>query len=144
MATSLSMDCSDFLEFQDSLQKARKIDDQIIYALNSVIPTESFKEMIDPSTTCRELHQQISNVHEKRESSIIRFRDAARQEIDELKKQRTNNPDDVALKNNLQKVQNMLKRLESELDIENVLKNRTCKVFNEKCRFFYKNPSVKE
>lgn len=138
------MDCGDFLEFQDSLQKMRKIDDQITYALNSIIPTESFKKTIDPSTTCKELHQQIKNIHNKRETSIKFCRDVARGEIEQLKKQCATDPDNVVLQNNMRRVQNTLRRLESELDIENVLKIRTCKIYNDKCRSFYKNPNIND
>lgn len=116
----------------------RKIDDQIIYALNSIIPTESFKAQVDAKKTCKELHQQIVNIHEKREKSIKNCRDSTRNTLEQLKEEKKNTPDDPKLMNNLRNVQNTLRRLESELDVETIVKNRTNKIYNEKCRGYYK------
>ena len=37
----------------------RLIDDKIVYALNTSIPTASFKEKIDPTSKCKELYHQV-------------------------------------------------------------------------------------
>ena len=37
----------------------RLIDDKIVYALNTSIPTASFKEKIDPTSKCKELYLQV-------------------------------------------------------------------------------------
>ena len=37
----------------------RLIDDKIIYALNTSIPTLSFKGQINPHDKCKELHSQV-------------------------------------------------------------------------------------
>ena len=51
--------CTDFLMFESALKKMRLIDDKIIYALNTSIPTTSFKNQIDPSEKCHDLRQQV-------------------------------------------------------------------------------------
>ena len=37
----------------------RLIDDKIVYALNTSIPTASFKGKIDPTSKCKELYHQV-------------------------------------------------------------------------------------
>lgn len=51
---------------QETLKKMREIDDKIIYALNTSIPTESFKGQLSASETCKDLHGKLTVVHEDR------------------------------------------------------------------------------
>lgn len=44
----------------------RDIDDKIIYALNTSIPTESFKGQLSASETCKDLHGKLNVAHEDR------------------------------------------------------------------------------
>lgn len=44
----------------------RDIDDKIIYALNTSIPTESFKGQSSASEKCKELHAKLGTVHADR------------------------------------------------------------------------------
>lgn len=47
--------------FQETLKSLRKVDDNIVHALNTTIPTSSFSEKgIDPSAQCQELYKQVS------------------------------------------------------------------------------------
>jgi hypothetical protein len=47
--------------FQDALKKMRTLDDKIIYMLNTSIPTDSFKGQVDPSSTCKDLFDQVAD-----------------------------------------------------------------------------------
>jgi len=38
------------------------LDDKIIYMLNTSIPTDSFKSQVDPSSSCKELFDQVANI----------------------------------------------------------------------------------
>jgi hypothetical protein len=38
------------------------LDDKIIYMLNTSIPTDSFKGQVDPSSSCKELFEQVANI----------------------------------------------------------------------------------
>jgi hypothetical protein len=40
----------------------RILDDKIIYMLNTSIPPDSFKGQVDPSSSCKELYDQVANV----------------------------------------------------------------------------------
>ncbi len=38
----------------------RAVDDKIIYALNTTVPTESFRSGVDATDQCRRLHEEVS------------------------------------------------------------------------------------
>ncbi|CAK9820599.1 Protein MIX23 [Anthophora plagiata] len=137
---AVSFECGDFLEFQDALQKMRQIDDKIIYMLNATIPTESFKSQIDVTTQCKDLFEQIQSGHKKREVAITRCLNASKEKLKQLKIQRDNGDDSPELMKALRKQQSSLRLLESELNIEEVVKKRTIDVYHERCRSFYKPP----
>lgn len=85
-----SIPCADFLEFQVShsrieeifelslrifhlqeyLKSLREVDDKIIYALNTTIPTNSFKGQLDPARKCRDLHVGLQDAYDQRRSAI--------------------------------------------------------------------------
>ncbi|XP_015589558.1 coiled-coil domain-containing protein 58 [Cephus cinctus] len=142
MAATSSMDCGDFLEFQDTLQKMRLLDDKIIYMLNTSIPTESFKSQTDPVVKCKDLFQQIQSGHAQREVAIKKCLDAARERVKQLKDQKDAGQEDSALLKKLRKEQNTLRLLQSELSVEEVVKKRTTQVYYERCRGYYKPPNL--
>ncbi|KAK0182337.1 hypothetical protein PV327_000486 [Microctonus hyperodae] len=135
---STSMECGDFLEFQDSLQKMRQIDDKIIYLLNTTIPTESFRGQVDPTTKCKDLFHQIQSGHSQREVFIKKCLNTTRDRVQKLKEDKNNNPEDISILKALRKEQTNLRLLESELGVEEIVKNRTTQIYNNKCRGFYK------
>ena len=47
-------------EFQDVLKKMRLIDDGIVHALNTSIPTNSFAKKVDATNQCKSLYEQVS------------------------------------------------------------------------------------
>ncbi|XP_071629660.1 protein MIX23 isoform X1 [Temnothorax longispinosus] len=134
-----SVECSDFLEFQDTLRKMRQIDDKIIYMLNSTIPTESFKGQVDLATQCKDLFQQIESENKQRTEAITRCVNVTKERVMQLKDLREKNGDgDPSLVKNLRKEQTKLRLLQSELNIEEIVKKRTIQVYYERCRGFYK------
>ena len=44
---------------QELLKNSRKLDDNIIHALNTTIPTQSFADQKDATKTCKDLHAQV-------------------------------------------------------------------------------------
>ncbi|XP_012148362.1 coiled-coil domain-containing 58 isoform X1 [Megachile rotundata] len=140
---ALGAECGDFLEFQDALQKMRQIDDKIIYMLNAIIPTESFKSQVDPKAQCKELFEQIQSGHKEREMAITRCLNASKEKVQQLKAQRDNGDDSLQLLKTLRKEQNTLRLLQSELGVEEIVKKRTVDVYQEKCRSFYKPINIK-
>ncbi|XP_018340674.1 PREDICTED: coiled-coil domain-containing protein 58 isoform X2 [Trachymyrmex septentrionalis] len=116
----------------------RQIDDQIIYMLNTTIPTESFKSQVDPTTQCKDLYQQIESEHKQRTQAITRCVNITKQRLVQLKDLRENGDENPTLIKNLRNEQTKLRLLRSELNIEEVVKKRTIQVYYERCRGFYK------
>ncbi|XP_018396078.1 PREDICTED: coiled-coil domain-containing protein 58 isoform X2 [Cyphomyrmex costatus] len=124
---------------EDMLRRMRQIDDKIIYMLNTTIPTESFKGQMDPTTQCKDLFQQIESEHKQRTQAITRCVDITKQKVIQLKDLREKNGNEnPTLIKNLRNEQTKLRLLQSELNIEEVVKKRTIQVYYERCRGFYK------
>ncbi|XKL69192.1 hypothetical protein PGB90_006961 [Kerria lacca] len=129
------MECVDYLEFQDYLKKSRDVDDKLIYTLNASLPTNSFRTQLDLPSRCKDLYKKIDDNFKFRESSIKKCIEEATNHIQQLQSQQ-NNDSNVSkqIKNELTKV----KLLRTELGVEEVVKDRSQKLFYEKCRSFYK------
>ena len=52
------------------MKDMRVIDDKIIYALNTSIPTASFKSQVDATEKCTGLHEQILNTYDLRQGAL--------------------------------------------------------------------------
>ena len=133
---AMSLECGDFLEFQDALQKMRQFDDKIIYLLNTTIPTESFKAQNDPTERCKDLFEQIQSGHRKREVAITKCLNVSKEKVMQLKSQRDSGTDSPQLVKALRKEQRTMRLLQSELGVEEVVKNRTMQVYHARCRSF--------
>lgn len=120
----------------------RLLDDKIIYALNTSIPTESFKGQVDGTARCKDLFSQIQTGHAQRALALQKCINSARERVKSLKDQRDSGKEDPDLVKSLRKEQNKLRLLQTELNVEEVVKQQTAKVYSERCRSFYKPPSL--
>lgn len=66
----------------------RDIDDKIIYALNTSIPTESFKGQLSATETCKDLHGKLTVAHEDRSKLIKNCITVTADKVKELKAQK--------------------------------------------------------
>lgn len=66
----------------------RDIDDKIIYALNTSLPTESFKGQQNASETCKDLHGKLTVVHADRTKLIKNCIAVTADRVKELKAQK--------------------------------------------------------
>ncbi|CAH2105790.1 unnamed protein product [Euphydryas editha] len=132
------MICPDFLEFQDILKKMRVLDDKIVYALNTSLPTESFKSKVDASSACQSLYDQIQKGHSERENIIKNCIVSTAESVKKLKVAKESAPDDLDVIKNLKTEQRKLRLLQTELSVEEVIQEKTTKLFTEKCRSYYK------
>ncbi|XP_017494456.1 PREDICTED: coiled-coil domain-containing protein 58-like [Rhagoletis zephyria] len=87
--------CDDFLEFQESIKKMRALDDNIIYMLNSSLPTESFKGQVNCEKVCYNLYTQLQDIHKRREKKIRDCILASAESLKKVRELRENNLDDV-------------------------------------------------
>ncbi|XP_061494070.1 protein MIX23 isoform X1 [Rhineura floridana] len=139
-APSSYQNCEDFAEFQELLRVMRTIDDRIVHELNTTLPTASFAGKIDASQKCKELHQSLTEAHESRDRIIKSCIAQTSNVVKTLQEERKKSLEDIALLKRLRKEQTKLKLMQSELNVEEVVNDRSWKVFNERCRAHYKPP----
>lgn len=132
------MMCPDFLEFQDILKNMRILDDKIVYALNTSLPTESFAKKVDAHSACQDLYSQIQKGHSDRENVIKNCIVSTAEMVKKLKSDKEEKPNDFEVMKNLKAEQKKLRLLQTELSVEEVIKEKTTKLFTEKCRLYYK------
>ncbi|XP_061861669.1 protein MIX23 isoform X2 [Colius striatus] len=126
-APSGAASCEDFAEFQELLRVMRTIDDRIVHELNTTIPTASFVGKIDASQTCKELYQSLMDAHTSRERIIKNCIAQTSSVVKTLREEREKAQDDVALLKQLRKEQTKLKLMQSELNVEEVVNDRSWK-----------------
>ncbi|XP_050026438.1 protein MIX23 [Dermacentor andersoni] len=134
--------CDDFMAFQEVLRKFRRIDDNIISSLNTTLPTESFAAECDPTGLCKKLYQELLNAYAQRDKAIKGCLQQSKDKLDHLQELRAAKGDEPATLRQLRKEQSKIRMLRNELNVEEVVKDRSLKVFHERCRLFYSPPEV--
>lgn len=120
----------------------RNIDDRIVHSLNTTVPTVSFSGRVDASQTCRQLYESLMEAHLSRDRAIKTCIAQTSEVVGQLREQRTKDGDMTTVKL-LRKEQTKLKLMRSELNVEEVVNDRSLKVFSERCRTHYTPPTVK-
>ncbi|XP_053519107.1 protein MIX23 isoform X2 [Artibeus jamaicensis] len=146
----------------------RTIDDRIVHELNTTVPTASFAGKIDASQTCKQLYDSLMEAHASRDRFIKNCIAQTSSVVKHLREEREKNLDDLTLLKQLRKEQTkesstafaalfghdtasaliscllihqaVLKWMQSELNVEEVVNDRSWKVFNERCRIHFKPP----
>lgn len=139
-APSGGVNCEEFAEFQELLKVMRTIDDRIVHELNTTVPTASFAGKIDASQTCKQLYESLMEAHASRDRVIKNCIAQTSSVVKHLREEREKNLDDLTLLKQLRKEQTKLKWMQSELNVEEVVNDRSWKVFNERCRIHFKPP----
>ncbi|CRK98850.1 CLUMA_CG012044, isoform A [Clunio marinus] len=134
--------CGDILLFQEQLKQMRDLDDKVIYALNNSLPTASIKARTDsnPKENCKELYEKLKSSYANREKVIQECIILTAEQVSQLKKQRETN-DDTQLDKNFKNEQRKLRVLKQELGVEEIVKERSLKTFNERCRSYFRADS---
>ncbi|XP_011923917.1 PREDICTED: coiled-coil domain-containing protein 58 isoform X1 [Cercocebus atys] len=125
---------------QELLKVMRTIDDRIVHELNTTVPTASFAGKIDASQTCKQLYESLMAAHASRDRVIKNCIAQTSAVVKNLREEREKNLDDLTLLKQLRKEQTKLKWMQSELNVEEVVNDRSWKVFNERCRIHFKPP----
>ncbi|XP_063849747.1 protein MIX23-like isoform X1 [Scylla paramamosain] len=131
-------------DITDTLKAMRTIDDKIIYELNLATPTPSFRSAVDPRSHCAELYRQLNQTYSERGSLIKQCEDEARGRLKAMQGQMANKRDDPMFMKKLRSEQSKVRELQNEATIEEIIRERSLKVFEEKCRHFYKPPPKSE
>nr|XP_033799388.1 coiled-coil domain-containing protein 58 isoform X2 [Geotrypetes seraphini] len=120
----------------------RTIDDRIVHELNTTVPTASFAGKIDASQTCKQLYESLKEAHARRETAIKHCIAQTSAVVNKLREEREKDFGDSALRKQLRKEQTKLKLMQSELNVEEVVNDRSWKVFSERCRIHFKPPKL--
>lgn len=89
----------------------RDIDDKIIYALNTSLPTESFKGQLSATETCKDLHGRMVVAHEDRSKLIKNCIAVTADRVKELKAQKDDANAYKSFKSEQRKVYYLLLRI---------------------------------
>lgn len=85
---------------------------------------------------------QLQSNYSSREQKIKQCIDVLASEVRSLKQEKDSRPDNIQLLKHLRREQTSLRLLQTELGVEEVIKERTMKVFHEHCRNYYKLPDA--
>ncbi|XP_054316348.1 protein MIX23-like [Pongo pygmaeus] len=132
-APSGSVNCKEFAHFQELLKVMRPIDDRIVHELNTTVPAASFAGKIDASQTCKQLYESLMGAHASRDRVKKNCIAQTSAVVKNLREEREKNLDDLTLLKQLRKEQTKLKWMQSELNVEEVVNDRSWRVFNERC-----------
>uniref|UniRef100_A0A4W6DL68 Protein MIX23 n=1 Tax=Lates calcarifer TaxID=8187 RepID=A0A4W6DL68_LATCA len=175
-----TLNCEDFSMFQEVLKLMRTIDDRIVHALNTTVPTVSFSGKVDATQTCKQLYESVSvtesslfelcklqrpwfftiktslhrlsfsmcppqmmEAHLSRDKAIKACIAQTSEVVGQLREERAKDSNNLAIIKQLRKEQTKLKLMQSELNVEEVVNDRSLKVFSERCRIHYTPPKVK-
>ncbi|VIO97393.1 MGC82625 protein, putative [Brugia malayi] len=123
------VDCLDLLTFQDMLDKLRKIDDKILFELNTALPSESFSSNMDKGEKCRSIYKELLTMRVKRMNLIQHCVDENQTNISRLRKEKSPIAD-------IRSAQNTLRVIRSEMDVESIVNDRSEKAVHDRCRTF--------
>lgn len=79
----------------------RILDDKIVYALNTSLPTESFQNKVSATSACQDLYSQIRKGHSERENVIKSCIMATAESVKILKVAKEKKPDNFEVLKNL-------------------------------------------
>ncbi|XP_076617814.1 protein MIX23 [Chaetodon auriga] len=137
-----TLNCEDFSMFQEVLKVMRTIDDRIVHALNTTVPTVSFSGKVDATQTCKQLYESLMEAHLSRDKAIKSCIAQTSEVVGRLREERAKDSGNLALIKQLRKEQTNLKLMQSELNVEEVVNDRSLKIFKERCRIHYTPPKV--
>jgi hypothetical protein len=119
--------CEDFMMFQRALKQLRELDDKIIYALNLSTPTASMVARgADPKQSCQLLQAELGYNNKHREERISSCISLLGARVKELKRDGGN----VGI------ATSTLRLMRTELNVEEIINDRTQTIFNSKCKEF--------
>ncbi|XP_077365497.1 protein MIX23 isoform X2 [Festucalex cinctus] len=127
-----TLNCEDFSMFQEVLKLMRTMDDRIIHALNTTIPTASFSGKVNATQTCKQLYDSMVEAHLNRDKAIKECITHTSEVVGHLREARSKDSADMALIKQLRKEQTKLKLMQSELNVEEVVNDRSLKIVSVK------------
>ncbi|XP_077591887.1 protein MIX23 isoform X2 [Stigmatopora nigra] len=109
-----TLNCEDFSMFQEILKLMRTMDDRIVHALNTTLPTVSFLD-------------KMMEAHLNRDKAIKSCITHTSEVVGQLRERRAKDGANMVLIKQLRKEQTKLKLMQSELSVEEVVNDRSLK-----------------
>uniref|UniRef100_A0A8C1TBN9 Protein MIX23 n=1 Tax=Cyprinus carpio TaxID=7962 RepID=A0A8C1TBN9_CYPCA len=133
------LNCEDFSMFQEVLKVMRTIDDRIVHALNTTVPTASFSGKVDATQTCKELYESLMEVHLSRDKAIKSCITETSAVVGQLRAKRAKDIDNLSVIKQLRKEQTKV----MPLYIQYVLGLQMVIILFDFCIIFLNFPTVK-
>eukprot|EP00127_Corallochytrium_limacisporum_P000709 Clim_evm5s24 gene=Clim_evmTU5s24 len=139
LQSKVELSADDLFEFKATLKDLRKFDDRIQYKLNAAIPTHSptSEERAKAEANCKHIYDLLNTAHQGRMRAIDDCLLKVRAHIDQLEASAAS---DANLQSSLRDEQYAYSTMEAEKNIDQVVQQRSRKLFNERCRPFFKAP----
>lgn len=132
-----STTCLDIIGFQDYLKRLRTVDDTIILNLNSTVTTSSTAKETEKNTSnCLLFRNQLNEAYNDRDQVIDVCLAEARAKVSQLKELKAQNESDLNVQKELKRHQTRLRMIEKELTVEQIIRDRSLKALQERCRRF--------
>uniref|UniRef100_A0A3B4BL19 Protein MIX23 n=1 Tax=Periophthalmus magnuspinnatus TaxID=409849 RepID=A0A3B4BL19_9GOBI len=97
----------------------------------------------DAALNCEDFSMfQMMEAHLSRDQTIKTCIAQTSEVVGQLREARAKDGDNMALLKQLRKEQTKLKLMQSELNVEEVINDRSLKIFTERCRIHYTPPKV--
>uniref|UniRef100_A0A8C1TBE6 Protein MIX23 n=1 Tax=Cyprinus carpio TaxID=7962 RepID=A0A8C1TBE6_CYPCA len=121
------------------LKVMRTIDDRIVHALNTTVPTASFSGKVDATQTCKELYESLMEVHLSRDKAIKSCITETSAVVGQLRAKRAKDIDNLSVIKQLRKEQTKV----MPLYIQYVLGLQMVIILFDFCIIFLNFPTVK-
>ncbi|KAK9764633.1 hypothetical protein K7432_007710 [Basidiobolus ranarum] len=118
--------CYNLTYFKDLMKGLRKIDDNIMLQMNST--------NIHSENACATIFGQLSEAYKKREKSIQYCLTVLDEELAIKQKELQEDPDDYDIRDSIYTDESKRRMIHNELVVEDIVRERSLKVFREKCR----------
>ncbi|XP_067343109.1 protein MIX23-like [Channa argus] len=115
----------------------------VFFLFETSVPTVSFSGKVDATQTCKQLYESMMEAHVSRDKAIKACIAHTSEVVGQLREERGKDSENLAIIKQLRKEQTKLKLMQSELNVEDVVNDRSLKVFRERSRIHYMPPKVK-
>ncbi|ESO11256.1 hypothetical protein HELRODRAFT_183359 [Helobdella robusta] len=130
----------------ETLKNLRLIDDRVVSKLNCSLVTDSFQNKVDPKNACKEFYNELLEAHRSRDQLIKSCVKDVSSKVHHLQNLKSKNGGDIDSKilPVLRKEQKLLRQMQQELNIEEIIQDQSLKIFKERCRLLYTPPELQE
>uniref|UniRef100_A0A8C1P2P3 Protein MIX23 n=1 Tax=Cyprinus carpio TaxID=7962 RepID=A0A8C1P2P3_CYPCA len=111
--------------WNEVLKVMRTIDDRIVHALNTTVPTASFSGKVDATQTCKELYESLMEVHLSRDKAIKSCITETSAVVGQLREKRAKDSDNLSVIKQLRKEQTKVMPLYIHIQMINSYKLST-------------------